>query len=61
MIVPQTTVAIHAPPELLLQFEKQVQSVLSLNNGDHVLLEQMKMLGVNIMETFKVNIEMEIH
>ena len=56
MIVPQTTVAIHAPPELLLQFEKQVQSVLSLNNGDHVLLDQMKMLGVNIMETFKVNI-----
>ena len=69
LIVPQETVSIHAPPELLAQFEKQVQSVLNLKNGDHVLLEQMKTLSGAIMDTFKVNIlvyikeniETEIH
>ena len=56
MIVPQATVSIHAPPELISQFEKQVHSVLNVKNGDHVLLEQMKILSGDIMDTFKVNI-----
>ena len=56
MIVPQETVSIHVPTELISQFEKQVQSVTNLKNEDHILLDKMKMLGVEIMDTFKVNI-----
>ena len=66
MIVPQATLSIHAPPELISQFVKQVQSVLNVKKEDHVLLEQMEIRSGDIMDTFKVilyfiNIEIEIH
>ena len=45
---------LHGPPELISQFEKQVRTVLDLQKGDPILVEQMKALSGTIMDMFKV-------